>query len=186
MRLSYFIGTEIDEKSTQDFLFFLNDCNKSANDKAIIDVYLRSPGGDLESYIAMKEAIEVSEIPVHIKATGLVASAAFFLLYFTENAIKSIAPTGEGLVHLITTSLDDRDLRKSKSFSSSSKQHLDILNNKLIADFKKYKVLTAHQIKEIVRGDDVILSYDEMYKIMLKCPFGTFLRDGETIFLENN
>lgn len=186
MRLSYFIGGDIDEKSTQDFLFFLNECHKNANDATIIDVYLRSPGGDLNSYVAMKHAMENSEIPIHLKGTGLMASAAFLLFYFTDNIFKSMEYTSFGLVHLITTVYDDRELRKRKSYDSVLKHHLDIMNSKVVADLKKHKVLSSSQMKEVVNGDDVMLLFDDMYKLMQKCPFGTFLKDGETVYLENN
>lgn len=186
MRLYYYFGAEIDEKSTQDFMFFLNECNISVKDKALITVYLNSPGGENAAYVAIKEAMESSEIPIHLVGTGLIASCAFMLFYFTNNVIKSLSSTSLGLVHLTTVETDDRESRNPKSVGSVIKHHIDIINEQALIDYKKYKVLTSVQLKEIQRGGDVTLLYEDMYKIMQKCPFGTFLKEGETIYLDDN
>lgn len=185
MKHSYFFGGSIDANSVQDFMFFLNDCYKNpAGPPAIIDLYLRSDGGDLEAYYALKEAIETSAIPIHIKGVGIMASAAFMLFYFTENAIKSMSLPAYGLVHLITASHDDRGMRKEGSYDKVSKVHIDIMNEYFIEMYKKNKVLTPAQLKKVVSGEDITIAYGDLYKIMLKCPFGTFLKEGETIILE--
>lgn len=182
MKMSYFFGTEIDTAATQDFMNFLNESNKM--NAQLIDVYLRSQGGDLEAYMAIKEAMEASEIPIHLKGTGMMASAGFMMMYFTDNVIKSLTHSAFGLVHLITTSHDDRDLRKPHSFTQVTKNHIDTMNAEIIELYKKHKVITNSQIKAIQKGEDVTLTYSEMYKIMGKCPFGTFLKDGEQIIFD--
>ena len=182
MKMTYFFGTDISTESVYDFMLFLNECNK--NNAGVIEVYLRSIGGDLEGYYALKEAMELSEIPIHIKCTGIMASAAFMLFYFTDNVIKSMTHSAYGLVHLATTLHDDRDARKPNSFTQANKNHLDKMNAEFLALYKKHKVLTSAQLKLIDKGEDVMLIYEDLYKIMQKCPFGTFLRDGEQIIFE--
>lgn len=185
MKQSYYFGDEITTNSVQDFLMFMNKCNDSpVGPPSIIDLYLDSPGGSMNGYSALKEAIESSEIPIHIKGVGMLASCAFMLFYFTESCIKSLSHSAYGLIHLATMAHDDREARKPHSYTQVMKEHIDMMNEEYFQMYKKHKVITSTQLKEILKGEDVTIHYLDLYKTMLKCPFGTFLKEGETVILE--
>jgi ATP-dependent protease ClpP protease subunit len=185
MRLSYFYHGEMTHEETQQALYFLNDCNKSNDGETILDFYIDSPGGSYSCYVVLKDAFENSDMTIRLIGAGDMSSAAFMLFYFCENVAKTLSNNVIGLVHTISTGLEDREMKKSKSHTSYVKKHVDELNAKFIEDVKKNKILSTAQIKALEAGEDVMLLREDLYKIMLKCPYGTFLKDGEYMTIES-
>ena len=185
MRLSYFFGGEFSQETAQDFAHFLNSTNNYPEPVDIIDFYIRSIGGDLECYMAIKDMIENSEVPIHIRVCGQASSAAFMLLYFTDNCLKSLAPSAYSIVHFATMIQESRDLLDNKGLSKKLIDFVNAENENLLKQYKKLKVLTTSQLNTLSKGGDVILLYEDLAKIMSKCPYGEFIKEGEKIIIEN-
>lgn len=181
MRASYFIGGEITTSTAVDFSIFLNDLLKAEAIPALVDVYLRSPGGDLGSYEVLRNMFERSPIRIHLHCVGEAYSAGFMLMYFTDNVYKSIGIYSSALLHTITTSVDVRELLNPKSYDTWTYENLKPWNKNLAKIFKDEKVLKGKQLKQFESGEDVLLGYDEFYRVMKNCPRGTFIEKGEDI-----
>lgn len=181
MRASYFIGGEITTSTAVDFSIFLNDLLKNESVPALIDVYLRSPGGDLGSYEVLRNIFERSPIRIHLHCVGEAYSAGFMLMYFTENVYKSIGMYSSALLHTITTTVDLRELLNPNSFDTWTRKTLKPWNENLAKMFKEEKVLKGKQLKQFESGEDVLLDYNEFYKVMKNCPRGTFVEAGEDV-----
>lgn len=181
MRTSFIIGRDISMEVAQDLSAFLNESHKTEFRPDILDLYLRSVGGDLEAYETIKNMLERSEIPVHLHVTGGCHSAAFMLLYFTDNVYKSISKYSNAVVHTITTILEHRELLKARSYETVMAPEIAAWNNSMAESFKKHKALTPTEIKEFLLGEDIVLTYPRLYKAMLKCPHGNFLEEGEVL-----
>jgi len=185
MRLGYYLSDDIDDVTAIDFLNFLNAAYKIPEGKPdIIDVYLSSNGGSAYSYSVIKNAMETSEIPIQLIGVGGMHSAAFLLLYFTDNVFKSMNRYSHSVLHTLTISHDDRALRNPTSYETINKEELNRLNDELVVEIKKNKILSPADLKLYLSGRDVTLSYDKLYKVMLKCPYGKFLKEEEILNFE--
>ncbi len=164
-------------------LNFFNDCQRNNKGDFLIDFYIMTPGGNIDAYFVLRDYMEKAEFSINLIATDYIASAGFMLFYNTDNVFKTIIPHTAALIHLISISLEDRDLRNKDSIAPVEKSIVDDMNSEVLEELKLNKNLSRPNYQKIKEGNDVLLKYVDFYQLMLKCPYGTLVKAGEEITL---
>lgn len=174
MVLNYYINFEFEGAKLAPFVDFINSC--SPEQDLNLNLYLTSPGGDYIVSQIIKDMIETSEHHITLIAGEDISSSAFILFYET-NCNKRILNRTHALIHSITTTYSERELRKdSLSFKQNANYMKEI--NKYYHDlFKANSALNKTQLDMFNKGEDIIVNHEELIKIMKKCPFGKLLLD---------
>lgn len=139
-----------------------------------VDIYLNSEGGFYESHLMISSLLERSELPINLIAAGSIMSSAFLIFYMTNRVNKLILPDTTALLHRVSRIHEDRDLKKMSELTRFLLNDTNIINDKILTILKENPALKS-KIKKYEGGHDIPLTYDELKKVMLKCPFGNLL-----------
>lgn len=169
MKQVYYFDQEFLEEEVHKLTAFLN--NLQSGDE--VHFYLDSPGGYNHVMEVIKSMLENSEFPITLIATGEIQSAAFLLFYFSK-LNKVILPNTIAMAHTLTKIYEDRDIRQNSKYYIRSKKQLDDMNQNVIDKFRAYNVLSPEDMEDYIKGEDVLILYEELIDIMKNCPYGTY------------
>lgn len=172
--VSYYFNADFNDDSVKEVINFFNGWGGLDPDTEI-DFYLNSPGGLLPAYSVLKNILERSPFVINLINAGEVSSYAFILFYSCRNVNKVLLDNTTGLIHTVSSTFEDRELRKNDNFTRMKKLHLDRCNLDLLELIKENKILPTAAIRKLEKGEDIILLHKDLHKIMLHCPFGNYI-----------
>lgn len=160
---NYLFYSEVTVESVQKILDFLGNCDK---DK--INIYLSSPGGDVNLSNALTDYINtlVNEegIEINIICIGEISSAGLVLLMNTDCNVK-LEKSAYGVFHIATRRFDYREQKSLFDGAEFKKKALETYNEYLLGLLKKYKI-DEDKIEKIKQGKDAYLSRKEIQNIL--------------------
>lgn len=118
------------------------------DEKAPIDIYLNSPGGEVVSGLAIYDIIKSCKTPINIYCIGMAASMAAVLLSSAKKGHRYILPHSKVMIHepLIPQGVGG-SATSLKNTADSILQTRDLLNNILASN-------TGKTIEEINKATD--------------------------------
>lgn len=169
MKQAYYFNNEFLEEEIHKVVAFFNSLQEGDE----VDFYLHSPGGYNHVMETIKRILETSTHPVTLIASGEIQSAAFLLFYFAD-VNKEMIPNTVAMTHTMTKDYDDRDMRQNSDYYQKSKKSLDTMNKRVIDIFNTYSVLTPAEMESYIKGEDVLILYEDLDAIMQNCPYGNY------------
>lgn len=111
---------------------------EASNNETDINMYINSPGGDLNSMYAIYDTMNLITCDIATLGLGQCASAASFLLASGSKGKRAVLPNVTVMVHELTTGYQGKagDLRNShihmeKSYERMAKQYVQLTGQKL-------------------------------------------------------
>lgn len=159
---------EINEVSCRSFIQELNDV-KIIDSSEYINIYFSSTGGNVDSAIAMIDAINTHHYRGNIILSSLsvLCSAAVEIFLDTITFKRILDPNMFCMVHIGTCPIDYREMFKKESFESWNLRVLENSKKEYIAKLKSWG-LTKSEITKINNGEDFWFGSEKLLKMCEK------------------
>ena len=176
IRMSYYYDSEFSPEPVKDIIDFFNQY-ATMGDIIHLDVYLNTPGGNLPDFNTIKTLFERSAFKITLINSFEVSSYGFYLFYACKNVTKLLLPHSTAMLHTISAPFEDRDIRKNDKNLRIKHQLLDGANEEFLSMVKKNKILSNSDYKRLEKGEDIVILYEELHKMMLRCPYGNYINN---------
>lgn len=140
----------------------IDDCIQK---ETSLRIYLNSPGGSVDSMLAIIDLINECKDAVEVIGYGELMSAAFNL-FFAIECKKKLLPHTRGMAHLPYTQFDvDSTGKISGDAAIASLKGLKDLKPLFMNMFKKLD-FTKEELETITNGKDVYFDYKQMLDLL--------------------
>jgi ATP-dependent protease ClpP protease subunit len=129
-------------------------------------IYLNSPGGDVNSMIAIIDLINECQDAIELIGYGNLSSAAFNI-FFAAKCKKQLLPYTDGMAHLPSSSLrvDARGKVIGDDYMLAGLKSVKDLKNLFFKLFKELS-FTPEELKLINDGKDVYFTHKQMLELL--------------------
>lgn len=160
MNRNIFINGEINSQSANDFLSQLLYLTRESEEE--LNIYINSPGGEVNAGLMMYDLIQDTEVPMNIICTGIAASMAAVLLAGGQKGRRFILPHSKTMIHepLISGGVGG-SATSIRNISESILETRRIVNG----------ILSEHTGKEITEIDEAT-SFDNYMNAEKSVEFG--------------
>ena len=157
---SIYFDDEINEKTISDLIDKIDE----HSDKKI-NLYLTSGGGSVSAGIVFTDYLNQCGYDLTLIASWTLNSGAFDIFFKAVNVDRRIMPNTHSLIHLSRRDVSTIELLKNNSYDSFLKKELEETNSEWLEFFKEVGIKEKH-LKQIAKGEDVILRYEELAELL--------------------
>lgn len=175
IKMSYYYDSEMSPDPVKELMDFFNSY-ATMGDLVQLDIYLNTPGGTQPEYNVLKGLFERSSFDITLINAYEVSSYGFILFYLCDNVKKILSPHSTATLHTISAPFEDRDMRRNDVHVRNKHNVLDKCNEEFLSLVKTNKILSPSEYKRIEKGEDITLTYEQLYKAMLHCKHGQFIK----------
>lgn len=158
----YLLMEEITLESCQNCIQWIIECNYAEKQPEILNLFINSPGGDVNAAFALIDIMKGSTIPVRTIGLGEIASCGFMIFIAGKHGERILTPNTSILSHQYSWGA----IGKHHDLMGATKQ-FTLTHDKIVNHYKKnIKKLSEEDIRtKLLPPNDVYLSADEAYEM---------------------
>ena len=165
----------MNEKTEKTTLVFVEEINYEIvatlinliedNAQKQIDLYFCSDGGGVGSADILTDYFKYRGLDLTLIANWSINSSAFSVFFASETVNRRIMPNAHAVIHLCRRDISTIDLHNQDPYKQFLIEDVDRDNQKYIEFITKLGV-DKDKIEKVKQGEDVILDYEELSKLL--------------------